>query len=317
MSSNVVAGNRMDHAAGALPTLARAPRAKETVVTVRALGSIAAPALAASGGVLRPIEGFTDSPYRLAGDTIVWLGTRPRVLHPRMVVVDSAPPAAAPVRAAVGVIAAPWHPALPMVLDETRFRRRTACLAANAAQIDAPRGFGALLVGGVPPFPLDLGVPRVRALGEAVAAEDEHAILEAATRLLGFGTGLTPSGDDLVGGLLFALRLRDPAGRAHQALAARLVEAARSRTHAISAALFADLAAGASYAWLHDLVAALAGDASPDAVVATARSLAGVGHSSGWDMLTGFVLGTTGTLEPGTLEHMAARRLAATPRTLQ
>ena len=62
----------------------------------------------------------------------------------------------------------------------------------------------------------------------------------------------------------------------------------------ISVALLADLVAGASFESLHALADALAGDDAAAAIDA-ARSLAALGHSSGWDMLTGFVIGVTGT----------------------
>jgi hypothetical protein len=54
--------------------------------------------------------------------------------------------------------------------------------------------------------------------------------------------------------------------------------------------LLGDLLAGEGWAPLHDLARALAGDdetASRDA----ARHLTRLGHSSGWDLLAGFVAG--------------------------
>ena len=72
----------------------------------------------------------------------------------------------------------------------------------------------------------------------------------------------------------------------------RLIDAAASRTHAIGAALFRDLAEGESFGALHRLAAALAAGGSP---VAPARELVAIGHSSGWDMLAGFAIGAAGT----------------------
>jgi hypothetical protein len=65
-----------------------------------------------------------------------------------------------------------------------------------------------------------------------------------------------------------------------------VVAAAPGRTHPISAALLGDLAAGRSWAPLHELVAALAAG-TPRAAGAAARRLVALGHSSGWDMLAG------------------------------
>ena len=74
--------------------------------------------------------------------------------------------------------------------------------------------------------------------------------------------------------------------------AGRLVDAATTRTHALGATLFRDLVEGESFASLHDLAMALArgGDA-----VGTARELASIGHSSGVDMLAGFLVGVAGS----------------------
>jgi len=271
------------------------PTATITRISVRGIGGTALQALSRSGGRVEPIDGFVKSPYRQAGKEVVWLGARPRVLHPRMIVVSEPPPPGIAFGVEVPDDLIPWMPESLPQIDLASFRQRVAALAAAAHAIDAPRGFGHLLVGRTPPFPLDLGLSRLRGLESALRENDPVAIDSIARSLLGFGTGLTPSGDDLVGGLLFARHLigRDADW---MALSARLTQTVHERTHAISAALFADLAQGASYAWLHDLVAALATDAPRPALLATARTLVSVGHSSGWDMLVGFVLGVTGRL---------------------
>ncbi|HJZ30103.1 MAG TPA: DUF2877 domain-containing protein [Hyphomicrobiaceae bacterium] len=105
--------------------------------------------------------------------------------------------------------------------------------------------------------------------------------------LIGLGPGLTPSGDDYLGGVLVALALtarlplRD---RLWQALVPGLGE----RTSAISAAHLAAAAEGFGCAALHEVLGALltgAGDRLPAAVAALAR----VGHTSGWDALAGAI----------------------------
>ena len=120
--------------------------------------------------------------------------------------------------------------------------------------------------------------------------------MEAATALLGLGPGLTPSGDDYVGGAFFArARVAGGDARAHWARAAAAVRAhAPGRTHPISAALLGDLLDGDGPAPLHDLVGALARGAPVAAALAAARRLVRLGHSSGWDMLAGFIGGISG-----------------------
>jgi hypothetical protein len=136
-------------------------------------------------------------------------------------------------------------------------------------------------------------------LARALRDADAAAVYAAALPLLGLGPGLTPSGDDLVGGALFARQASaispDQADR-WQVLASRLAAAAQTRSHAIGAALFRDLAHGESFAALHDLAAALRTDAPSDERLDAARAVVGIGHSSGWDMLAGFILGATGNV---------------------
>jgi hypothetical protein len=121
-------------------------------------------------------------------------------------------------------------------------------------------------------------------------------VRRASRALLGLGGGLTPSGDDLVGGALFGRLLVAPDTARWRATGAELAGEALRASHAISAALLADLAAGASFAPLHATAEALAcGD--DGAAVESAGVLAALGHSSGWDMLTGLVVGITGSLD--------------------
>lgn len=102
--------------------------------------------------------------------------------------------------------------------------------------------------------------------------------------LLGLGPGLTPSGDDLLGGALITLRAIDAqaAGR----LAAALRPQLAARTTPISAAHLEAAMVGWGCDRFHALLdKILAGDAA--AVPACAQALARVGHCSGWDMLAG------------------------------
>ena len=105
-----------------------------------------------------------------------------------------------------------------------------------------------------------------------------HTLAKEAELLVGLGPGLTPSGDDYLGGVMVALRLL---GRGAQAdalwrwLEPRLLE----RTSAISAAHLAAAAAGEAHEALHDV---LGGKHEFDRLDA-------VGHCSGWDGLAGAV----------------------------
>ena len=264
-----------------MPVVSSVPR-------IVALGERAATALARSGGALRLIPGFTETPYRLAGEDIIWIGTHGEA-HPRAVFVD------APLEGMALAWDAPPRPAGRHdhgTLDRGCAAPLFAELARRCRELGEPRGFGSLLISLAPPFPLDLRADAAQALAAAVAASDAPAFERAGMRLLGVGGGLTPSGDDFVGAALFTLR---HLGEARwQGAADALLAAIPTRSHAVSTALFTDLASGQSFEPLHQLLAAV--PLGVDAMLKPARRLAAIGHSSGWDMLTGMIAAATGSL---------------------
>jgi hypothetical protein len=114
-----------------------------------------------------------------------------------------------------------------------------------------------------------------------------HALANEAAQLVGLGPGLTPSGDDYLGGVLIGLRWL---GRGAQAdslwrwLEPRLAD----RTSAISAAHLAAAAAGEAHEALHEVLGELSAWQAADLLPSLAR-LDAVGHTSGWDALAGAV----------------------------
>lgn len=116
---------------------------------------------------------------------------------------------------------------------------------------------------------------------EAVARIIGHAVA-------GRGPGLTPSGDDLLIGILYALVVWPDlvgAGRAPD-VRALLVKAARGRTTRISAAYLEAAGRGWAAAPWHALVRSL--DRAPEDARAAVRELLRIGETSGADALTGF-----------------------------
>jgi hypothetical protein len=107
----------------------------------------------------------------------------------------------------------------------------------------------------------------------------------SALRLLGLGPGLTPSGDDYLGGVLISLHAAGRAGSA-AALAKLVVPEAPARTSRISAAHLACAAEGEGAAALHETISALLG-ASGISLEDCLRAIDSIGHSSGWDALAG------------------------------
>jgi hypothetical protein len=189
----------------------------------------------------------------------------------------------------------PSHPARPVAerLDNLHFFASQIALAKNG------QGFSGLL----PPL---LGLPTTTepdeepllatllGLRQALRNADVPASAETIGKLLGMGSGLTPSGDDVVVGLLLALNRWRPVlwpGGDLGRLNALVVEAAYKATTTLSANLIECAAQGESD---ERLVAAL------DSIVTghpptgeCVPLLLGWGNSSGADALVGMTLALT------------------------
>lgn len=102
-------------------------------------------------------------------------------------------------------------------------------------------------------------------------------------QLIGLGPGLTPAGDDALGGAAIVLRATGRTDRADR-LAGWLETMAPSATGEIAWAHLRAAARGEGSAALHAALAALAQGDMPDLAAIDA-----IGHSSGWDALAGAV----------------------------
>ncbi len=270
--------------------------AYQQAARVRFAGSVARPALTRSRGITQTVPGFEATPFRLAAGTLVWVGLN-GPLHPRTVLVEAGPtdgtfcldvesidPTAPPAKTVGG-----------QEFSANDAPKTSARAIGGILDSAKPAGFGVLFRGGLLPFPLSHRKDSAQGLARAVVRGEADAVVRCAVPLLGVGAGLTPSGDDFVGGALFALRLMH--GSPHWGHAARTIVAhATQRTHSVSATLLSDLADGRSYASMHEFAAALArGDA--DRAVSHGIAVAAIGSSSGWDMLAGFMAALTGTID--------------------
>ena len=135
----------------------------------------------------------------------------------------------------------------------------------------------------------------IAAIERACRAGDLAAVAVASRALIGLGAGLTPAGDDFVGGVLFALHevriARPGALRWAEAPVQELLDYARSQTNRLSYTMLADLAQGEAVEPLHDLVAAVLSGQDGDRVLVPARRLLGLGSTSGAEMLAGALTG--------------------------
>ncbi len=108
------------------------------------------------------------------------------------------------------------------------------------------------------------------------------ALEDAARLLVGVGPGLTPSGDDALAGIVFAIRAT--AGPGVESLTTRAAEA--GTTGAISRGFLRWAARGQALEPAHHLlVSATDGDA--EGAARSARRMAGMGETSGVDVLLG------------------------------
>jgi hypothetical protein len=110
-----------------------------------------------------------------------------------------------------------------------------------------------------------------------------HTLDDEAQSLIGLGPGLTPSGDDYLGGVLVALRQFDRKPQAQSLW--RWLRPRLGRTSDISAAHLEAAAAGEGHEALHRCIEALC-LLAPDWKAAL-DALGAVGHCSGWDSLAG------------------------------
>jgi hypothetical protein len=219
-----------------------------------------------------------------------------------------------------------WAPALPRVTAPRAGRQAAAnALIGSLAAQAGDEGCGrlaahlpALMAGDAPPAaiqadPVLRGIAAgLHTLHIAFETGDPDAASVALVALLGRGPGLTPSGDDVVCGILAGLGWatntlpinkygainrasttdRSPEAAITQPIISGLGQAvnttAATRTNRISAALLRHAGAGLLYAPAMDLGAALlAGD--PGAVAAPALRLLAVGHTSGADLAVGIL----------------------------
>jgi len=126
----------------------------------------------------------------------------------------------------------------------------------------------------------------VRLLAEGVRAGNESVCLDAAEKLAGLGSGLTPSGDDFLVGALHALYVLRPATAS--ALAQSVAERAAPHTTRLSAAWLRAAARGEAGSLWHAMIDALAVGDVPG-IEAAAAEILQVGHTSGADALAGFM----------------------------
>lgn len=161
-------------------------------------------------------------------------------------------------------------PAVPVPINRTVVDRATELLRQTCCEEFI----------GVPPLLVDQLETALR------IPVDGSSIAAATARLVGRGPGLTPAADDVLAGLVVALR-----GVGHAALRVltAAIETQLDRTTWLSAALLRSTLAGQPTAELGRLTAAITG--SETTWMLAVRSLMQLGHTSGAATAYGFAVG--------------------------
>ncbi|MFI7133718.1 DUF2877 domain-containing protein [Nonomuraea sp. NPDC050153] len=152
---------------------------------------------------------------------------------------------------------------------------------------------------GDPPQPGLVKNGAVELLADSCAKGWLLGAVTAAEQLMGLGPGLTPSGDDVLAGLLVTLRHLGAAAGAERAvwladwLAATVTFDARTRTTPISATLLHCAARGEASP---EVTAVLRGVTGAQALEPALRRLHRLGHTSGSDLAQGVAIGVTAVL---------------------
>ena len=190
-----------------------------------------------------------------------------------------------------------WKPPFWPRADSGRIGKGLSALRTGLAKF-APQDSLASLFLCCPPYSLDItanpianalfieALPSIRHLDDWLRHSPRPFDFNILS-LMGLGQGLTPSGDDLLGGALLALRA---VGMTEErAILARHISTAAGRlTNSISAAHLSAAIQGLGAEVLHLFIIALMQGGEGLHSVAARLSL--IGHTSGWDAAAGVVL---------------------------
>lgn len=129
--------------------------------------------------------------------------------------------------------------------------------------------------------------PITDSLNSALVTADFSSSLVATRKLAGLGIGLTPAGDDYLIGAIYATWIIHPIEKATN-LAGEIAETAAPLTTSLSAAWLRSAGRGEAGILWHGFFEALISEDSA-AIRLQISKLLSVGHTSGADMLAGFI----------------------------
>ena len=133
--------------------------------------------------------------------------------------------------------------------------------------------------------------PALNEIAQASMVNDFPRILRTGEDLIGLGEGLTPSGDDFMGGILFSSIVLMEIYSQYQGFTSSDVDLffdnSRDQTNLISIVMLKDLAKGYDCDTLHRFMNAILTDQHLESINRLGLELVQIGHSTGWDLLTG------------------------------
>lgn len=183
-----------------------------------------------------------------------------------------------------------WQPDLTIDLDKTTIAAGLATLTQQALSMAPADGLASFL------FPdgsliaaLPCAAPAIAAMTKFIGDENPNSeiIRESVISLIGLGPGLTPSGDDFLGGMMIASSLLGEYEKLR--ILVDTVETAASATNDISRAHLKAAAQGIGAEPLHATISDIVTNRD-QALKASLKRLDAIGHCSGWDALTGVVI---------------------------
>ena len=135
----------------------------------------------------------------------------------------------------------------------------------------------------------------ILSLAAACFNVDMTEVTRRGRELIGLGPGLTPSGDDFLGGLVFAAHSLNTAYPQdfnwEEEPVMDMIDWASTQTHPISHTILRDHASGHGPEPLHELVASLLKGQDVGRTLKGVKRLIGIGDTSGWDILAGLLTG--------------------------
>lgn len=191
-----------------------------------------------------------------------------------------------------------WEPGRRGPPDHVELRQGVAAYRRAISKRDHLEGFGRFLIPGYQPEPCDHVGLRAEGplfasgqwLTKAFRTSDFEPVDEPGwvEKLSGLGPGLTPSGDDFIGGMMIALHSLDK-NNLSKVLWLIVKKHAGLHCNPISLAHLSAASNGLGSAAIHRALAVIS-KGCINGIDTSIEDVSKIGHSSGWDIMTGIIL---------------------------